>query len=200
MIKNELEEFKGKWSLLGDILQSKETLEEAANRVLQFRTGLEDVYLEEVQTFSKPGRHPLGRVITLAYYSLIKIDDYELNVAKLDLEARWFNIKEIGELAFDHNEILAVCHERLKQRLREQPVGFSLLPRHFTLKQLQNLYETVLEVEFDKRNFRRKLKNMDVLMEKDGIQQDVAHRPAKLYAFDYDKYETLIRKGRHFAI
>lgn len=200
LIKNEIPQFQGKWSLLGDLVRKDETLEDAANRVLEYRTGLKNVYLEEVKTFSQPDRHPLGRVITVANYALIDIDEYELNVEKLDLEAKWFNIKDVGELAFDHNQILETCHKRLQIRLREQPIGFTLLPTHFTLKQLQNLYETVLETGFDKRNFRRKLKGLDVLVELKKIQKDVAHRPAKLYSFDYEKYSELKKKGKHFAL
>ncbi len=200
LIKNEIPQFLGKWSLLGDIVRSEETLEDAANRVLEYRTGLKNVYLEEVSTFSQPDRHPLGRVITVAYYALIEISAYELNVEKLDLEAKWFNIKDVGELAFDHKQILNTCHQRLQRRLREQPIGFTLLPQHFTLKQLQNLYETVLEKKFDKRNFRRKLKGLDILMELEKIQKDVAHRPAKLYSFNHGKYEELRNKGKLFAL
>lgn len=200
LIKNEIPQFLGKWSLLGDIVRAGETLDDSANRVLEFRTGLKDVYLEEVQTFSEPDRHPLGRVITVAYYALIEIDEYELNVEKLDLEAKWFNIKEVEELAFDHNTILTTCQQRLQRRLREQPIGFTLLPHHFTLKQLQNLYETVLETEFDKRNFRRKLKGLDILLELEKTQKDVAHRPANLYSFNYEKYEKLRKKGKYFSL
>lgn len=200
LIKNEIPEFLGKWSLLGDIIKPNECLDESAKRVLEFRTGLQDIYMEEVQTFSKPDRHPLGRVITVAYYALIDIEEFELKEEKFDLEAKWFNIKEVGELAFDHNEILETCKKRLQRRLREQPIGFSLLPDLFTLKQLQNLYEIVLETEFDKRNFRRKLRQLDILLEQGQTQKQVSHRPAKLYSFDYEKYNELRKKGKTFAL
>ncbi len=200
LIKNEVPQFLGMWSLLGDLMKIDETIEDAANRILEYRTGLKDVYLEEVQSFSHPKRHPLGRVITIAYYALIKISDYELNVEKLDLEAKWFNINEIEEMAFDHKNILEVCHKRLQERLKERPVGFSLLPKKFTLQQIQNLYETVLQTELDKRNFRRKLKNLGLLKELEEIETEVAHRPARLYTFDYDKYTEMERKGRRFSL
>lgn len=200
LIKSETKEYKGQWSLLGDLVHPKENLNSAANRVLDKRTGLTDVYLEQVEVFSDPKRHPRGRVVTVAYYSLIKIKDYELNVEKLDLEARWIPIKEVGKLAFDHNEILSTCLEKLQKGLREKPIGFSLLPKKFSLKQLQNLYETILSFDFDRRNFRRKLKSLDVLLELNETQQDVAHRPAKLYVFDKEKYQELIESGKHFHI
>lgn len=200
LIKNEIPQFLGQWSLLGDLLRPDESMSEAAERVLYYRTGMTDVYLEEVQTFSRPDRHPLGRVITVAFYSLIDIDAFHFNVEKLDLEAKWHNIKEVGKLAFDHNEILETCHKRLQIRLREQPIGFTLLPKHFTLMQLQTLYETILETEFDKRNFRRKLKNLDVLMELGFIQSNVSHRPAKLYSFDSGKFEEMRKRGKHFDL
>ncbi len=200
LIKSETPEFEGSWSLLGDLIQANESLKESAARTLAKRTGLSDIYLEQVRAFGIPERHPGGRVITIAYYSLIKVEDYELNIDKLDLEAKWFSINKIGKLAFDHNLILNHCLNKLKRTLREQPIGFSMLPDKFTLKQLQNLYEAVLDVEFDRRNFRRKLKKIDVLLELPETQQDVAHRPAKLYSFDKKKYQSLLKSGKHFSL
>lgn len=200
LIRSETKEYKGQWSLLGDLVHPLEDLNSAANRVLKKRTGLTDVYLEQVEVFSEPSRHPRGRVVTVAYYSLVKIKDYELNIGKLDLETRWVPIEKVKSLAFDHNEILTTCLERLQRGLREKPIGFSLLPEKFSLKQLQNLYETILNFDFDRRNFRRKLKSLDVLLELDETQQDVAHRPAKLYSFDKEKYQGLIESGKHFYI
>ncbi len=200
LIKTETEEFKGQWSLLGDLISPSENLNDAAIRILKKRTGMEDVYLEQVETFGNTSRHPRGRVVTVAYYSLIKIEDYILNIEKLDLEARWHSITEVKHLAFDHYEILHTCYNRLKRGLRERPVGFSMLPKKFTLQQLQDLYEVVLHIKLDRRNFRRKLQAYDILVKLPESQTGVNHRPAKYYAFDQAKYEELIKQGKTFRI
>ncbi|MGA0284435.1 MAG: NUDIX hydrolase [Saprospiraceae bacterium] len=181
---------EAKMSLIGDLVKSYETVDEAANRILEKITGLSDLYLEQVQTFSDPNRHPLGRVISVAYYSLIKTDKYEL-IDKEHKHLRWVPITSTEEMAFDHQQIMNLCYNRLKKRLRERPVGFSLLPKKFTLIQLQRLYEIILGIELDKRNFRRKLKATGLLKDLGEVQQDVSHRPAKLYTFDYERYAEM---------
>jgi len=181
---------EAKMSLIGDLVKSYETVDEAANRILEKITGLSDLYLEQVQTFSDPNRHPLGRVISVAYYSLIKTDKYEL-IDKEHKHLQWVPITSTEEMAFDHQQIMNLCYNRLKKRLRERPVGFSLLPKKFTLIQLQRLYEIILGIELDKRNFRRKLKATGLLKDLGEVQQDVSHRPAKLYTFDYERYAEM---------
>ena len=200
LIKTETEEYKNQWSLLGDLIFPEEDIDTAAIRILKKRTGMEDVYLEQVSSFGKPHRHPRGRVVTIAYYSLIQINDYILNVEKLDLEAKWHSINDVKQLAFDHNEILETCYKRLKRGLRERPVGFSMLPKKFTLQQLQNLYEVVLQLTLDRRNFRRKLQNHNILVKLPESQTGVNHRPAKFYTFDSDKYAIMLEKGKTFSI
>lgn len=191
--------FVGKLSLLGELVNPDETLDEAAHRVLGIWTGQESLYLEEVRTFSNVDRHPLGRVITVAYYSLVEIDHFELSgMNKMNL--KWVDVNSVGDLAFDHTEILNECLDSLQQRLREKPIGFNLLPEKFTLNQLQNLYEVVLGITLDKRNFRRKILSLDVLIDLGEMQQDVAHRPAKLYGFDHDKYAQNRSQGFKFEI
>lgn len=181
---------EAKMSLIGDLVKSYETVDEAANRILEKITGLSDLYLEQVQTFSDPNRHPLGRVISVAYYSLIKTDKYEL-IDKEHKHLQWVPITSTEEMAFDHQQIMNLCYNRLKKRLRERPVGFSLLPKKFTLIQLQRLYEIILGIKLDKRNFRRKLKATGLLKDLGEVQQDVSHRPAKLYTFDYERYAEI---------
>jgi len=191
---------KGKMSLIGDLVKSKETLDEAASRILDQITGLSEVYQEQVQAFSRPDRHPLGRVISVAYYSLIKKDDYEI-IDREHKHLQWVPLAEIDKMAFDHNCIIDVCFETLKKHLREKPIGFSMLPKKFTLIQLQKLYEIILGIKLDKRNFRRKLNNTGLLIDLSEFQVDVSHRPAKLYSFDAAKYEALrSRKGLKFDI
>ena len=180
---------EGKMSLLGDLVKAHETLDQAAARVLEKITGLSNLYLEQVQAFSQPDRHPLGRVISIAYYSLIKKDAYEL-IDKEHKHLQWVPISEISDMAFDHKHIIDACYAQLKRRIREKPIGFSLLPKKFTLIQLQRLYEIILDIELDKRNFRRKLNNTELLIDIGEMQVDVAHRPAKLYSFDHELYES----------
>ncbi len=186
--------FKGYDSLIGELVLKSETLDEAAKRILQYWTGLDNLYLEQVKAFSDPGRHPLGRVISVAYYSLVQIDNYKIDPQLKD-RLRWADVNELGQMAFDHYDILHSCLSTLQKKIREKPLGFSLLPKKFTLIQLQNLYESILSIELDKRNFRRKLTNLGLLIDLDELQQSVNHRPAKLYSFDFEKYRKKKSKG-----
>lgn len=197
-----MDPFIGKYSLVGDLVKQDEDLSEAAQRILGARTGLKDVYLEQVKTFGAPDRHPLGRVVTVAYYSLVKIDQVKVELGKLERGSIWYELHDglPDDMAFDHKLILHECHDRLKRQLREKPIGFSLLPKKFTLNQLQSLYEAVLDIELDKRNFRRKLKNIEVLVDLGETQQDVAHRPASLYSFDHQLYQQRVDAGFHFEL
>lgn len=179
LIKSDLEEFEGLYSLLGDLVRPDEDLEAASYRVLEDRTGLEDVYLEQVYTFGSVGRHPSGRVITTAYYSLIDIKHHKLRLNHNDLH--WHSIKDIKELAFDHRKILDTCLERLRQQAMEYPVVFNLLPEKFSLRELQELYQAILDVDLDRRNFRKKIAIKDWLIDLNQMEDDVPHRPGKLY-------------------
>lgn len=195
--------YRGKWALPGDLVYPNEDLETAAERVLEQLTGLRGVYLEQVRAFGAVDRHPLGRVITIAYYSLIKISDYIVTPASFAQSAKWHNISEVSaDLAFDHNEILESCLHALRQKVRNEPVGFELLPPKFTLTKLQMLYEAILHPEksMDKRNFRKKMLSMNVLVECEEVQEGVAHRPAKLYQFDRERYARFVAEGYSFDI
>lgn len=187
LIKSDLKQYKGKWSLLGDIVRPDEELDEAAYRVLKQRTGLDDVYMEQVQTFGALHRHPIGRVVTVAYYSLVNIEQHKLT--KVDYELHWHPVKELKQMAFDHKEILDACYQRLQQRVQQHPAGFNLLPKKFSLRELQNLYEAILDIKLDRRNFRKKFFSMGLLVDLDEMEDDVPHRPAKLYKFNFEKYD-----------
>lgn len=200
LIKRGASPFKGKWALPGDLVFPEEELEHAAGRVLEELTGLDNVYLEQVRTFGSVGRHPLGRVITIAYFSLIKISDYNLNASSFAKKAKWHSVSKVKDLAFDHNQILDACVQRLKRRVRGRPIGFELLPPKFTLTELQHLYEAILDTDLDKRNFRKKILSMDLLVDLKELQAGVAHRPAKLYQFDKEKYEQFVSKGYVFDL
>ena len=192
LIKSDLKSFEDKWSLLGDLVNNREDLDQAAYRILKERTGLDDVYLEQVKTFGEVSRHPAGRVVTIAYCSLINIQHHQIKI--LDNELHWHRVTTLTEMAFDHKKILDICYEWLQKRIQEHPLGFSLLPKKFSLRELQNLYEAILNVKLDRRNFRKKFFSMDLLEDTDELEIDVPHRPGKLYRFNYDKYQKKERK------
>jgi 8-oxo-dGTP diphosphatase len=192
LIRSDVDEFKSKMSLLGDLLHPEEDLDIAANRVLKKRTGLNSLYLEQVHTFGGVKRHPAGRVVTVAYCSLINIQHYKLEVT--DNELNWHDVDKVKDLAFDHQQIFETCHQWLQKRVQEHPLGFSLLPKKFSLRELQNLYEAILGVELDRRNFRKKFQAMGLLIDINEMEKDVNHRPGKLYKFDYNKYNKSAKR------
>ena len=192
LIRSDLKKYLGKWSLLGDLVFPNEDLDAAAYRILKQRTGLSDVYLEQVHTFGKVDRHPAGRVVTVTYCSLINVQHHKLNI--LDNELHWHDIKMVTDLAFDHQNIFDKCIQQLQKRVQEHPLGFNLLPKKFSLRELQNLYEAILDIKMDRRNFRKKFFSMDFLIDLKEMEQDVPHRPGKLYKFNYEKYEKRKKK------
>ena len=192
LIKSDLEIFNSKLSLLGDIVTNNEELDDAAYRVLKERTGMNDVFLDQVRAFSHPARHPGGRVITVAYCSLLNINHHELKIHDNDLN--WHSLTTVQEMAFDHKEIVDACYRWLQKRIQEHPLGFNLLPDKFSLRELQNLYEAILGIALDRRNFRKKFASMNLLIDLNEMEQDVPHRPGKLYKFNFEKYEKNKRK------
>jgi 8-oxo-dGTP diphosphatase len=192
VIKCNLNEYKGMWSLLGDLVKPDEDIDSASYRILKERTGLEDVYLEQVHTFGKVNRHPGGRVITTAYFSLVNINDVQLKLSENELH--WHPVNEITEMAFDHKNILDTCLERLREKVVDQPVVFNLLPKKFSLRELQSVYEAVLNTELDRRNFRKKFFMMDWLVDLNELEEDVPHRPGKLYKFNSAKFSKKVKK------
>ena len=208
LIQRGSEPFRGKWALPGGFIEMEEDLERAALRELEEETGVRDVFIEQLYTFGKPGRDPRGRVISVAYFALVNSEAHPVTAASDADSAAWFPFSDLPPLAFDHAEILDMAMERLRAKVRYQPIGFELLPEQFTLSQLQQLYESILGVgELNKRNFRHRIKNMSVL-EAVGRQEGVAHRPAMLYRFNKTRYEELLlarqpdllRRGMDFEI
>ena len=200
LIKRGEEPYQDSWALPGYFIYANEDLDVAAKRVLEELTGLKNVFLEQVKTFGKPDRHPFGRVITVAYFSLIKISDYNIQPASIALKAKWHSISKVKKLGFDHMEILDACFQKLKRLVKNRPVGFELLPPKFTLTELQHLYEAILETELDKRNFRKKILSMNLLIDLHEVQEGVAHRPARLYKFDRNKYNKFLAEGFSFEV
>lgn len=189
LIRSDLKKYKGKWTLLGDLVRPDEDLDSAAYRILRQRTGMSDLYLEQVCTFGKVDRHPAGRVVTVAYCSLINVHHHRLRI--LDHELHWHHVDSLKdkELGFDHELIFETCYAWLQKRVQEHPLGFNLLPKKFSLRELQNLYEAILNKKLDRRNFRKKFFSMDFLVDTGEEEQGVPHRPGKLYKFDFEKYE-----------
>jgi 8-oxo-dGTP diphosphatase len=186
LIRSDLKKYQGKWSLLGDLVQPNEDIDDAAYRILKQRTGLDDLYLEQVHTFGSVSRHPAGRVVTIAYCTLINVQHHKLKIKENELH--WHDIQNVTEMAFDHQVIFNDCLQQLQKRVQEHPLGFNLLPKKFSLRDLQNLYEAILNIKLDRRNFRKKFLSMDFLIDLNEMEQDVPHRPGKLYRFNYDKY------------
>lgn len=192
--------FEGKWALPGGFVHEDESLDDAARRELWEEAGVKTTYLEQLYTFGRVDRDPRFRVVTVAYFALVKLTEHKPRAATDAKNAAWFPISDVPTLAFDHDKILERALTRLKAKVRYQPVGFELLPEKFTLTQLQRLYETILERPLDKRNFRKKIIKMELLKELDEIEKDVAHRAARLYQFDAKRYERLSRKGFNFEL
>jgi 8-oxo-dGTP diphosphatase len=200
LIERVLEPFKGKWALPGGFVRVEETLDEAARRELAEEAGLTDVFLEQLYSFGELDRDPRERVVSVAYYALVKLAAHDTKAATDAADARWFPISKVPKLAFDHTDIFATALARLKGKVRYQPIGFELLPPKFTLSQLQHLYEAVLETELDKRNFRKKVLSFGLLVPLKETQMAGRHRPAQLFRFDADKYEKLKKKGFNFEL
>ena len=156
--------------------------------------------LEQLYTFSAVDRDPRGRVVTVAYFALVKLNEHIPHAATDARNAAWFAVSDLPKLAFDHKKIFKMGHERLRAKVRYQPIGFELLPQKFTLTQLQSLYETILDLKLDKRNFRKRLLAMDILIETDEVEKDVAHRAARLFKFDKNTYRKAFKNGLEFKL
>ncbi|HRW47488.1 MAG: NUDIX hydrolase [Caldilinea sp.] len=185
LIRRANDPYKGKWALPGGFVGEQENLYDAALRELKEETNVSNVYLEQLYTFGEPGRDPRARVITVAYFALLSAEEVaqqEVHGASDAGEARWWDIYDLPELAFDHQRILDYALQRLRWKLEWTALGFLLLPSEFTLSELQKVYETILNEPLDKRNFRRKILTADVL-EPTGNMRAGDHRPAKLYRF-----------------
>jgi len=199
LIKRKFDPCKGEWSLMGGFLNKDESIDAAAERVLQDLTGLENVYMEQIGIFGELDRDPGERVLSAAYYALINIDDYDKKLAASH-NAVWVPITEIPDLIFDHNKMVRIAQKQLKRKAAVEPIGFNLLPELFTLPQLQSLYEAIFGDTLDKRNFRKKVLAMDVFEKTDEKDKSNSKRGAFYYRFDYDKYTQLVQNGLRFAL
>lgn len=197
--KRQFEPARGEWSLFGGFVQDGESLDEAANRILYQLTGLQKIYMEELQAYGEVDRDPAGRVVSVAYYSLIPAKEFK-EASNNRYGATWVSLEALPRLIMDHNQMVAKGLRRLKRRAASQPIGFELLPRDFTMPQLQALYEAIYQVELDKRNFRKKIMAMDVLIKLDAKDKSSSRKGAYLYRFDRHKYRKLVEAGDNFTI
>lgn len=197
LIKRGFEPKKGKWSLMGGFVDKHESTDEAAIRVLSQLTGMTNIYMEQLYCFSKVNRDDAGRVISIAYFALINIEDYNAQLQQ-EHEARWFALDKIPVLIFDHKAMVALAKERLQQKASHHPIGFELLPSKFTLPQLKNLYEAIFEEQLDKRNFTRKILSLGILNKLKEKEKASSRKGAFYYVFDKSKYNKLNNEGLKF--
>lgn len=199
LIKRKFEPCKGCWSLMGGFVGAGESLDQAAYRILEELTGLQDIYLEQLYTYGEVNRDFDARVISVAYYALININKYDEELGRKH-GAEWFSIDEIPPLIFDHDAMVLKAMRRLKRKTIVQPIGFELLPEKFTLPQLQRLYEAIHQQKLDKRNFRKKILSMGVLTQLDEKDRISSKRGAYLHKFDKEKYDELNKNGNIFVL
>jgi len=199
LVKRNFEPEKGKWSLIGGFLKKDQDLDQAAIRILHHLTGLDDIYLEQFYVFSKVDRDPGERTISVAYYALIDIASHNEELIQLDA-AKWFSLKQAPDLIFDHHRMVELAVSRLKYRAKTEPIGFELLPDKFTMLQLQNLYESVLNEKLDKRNFTSKINALGILVKLDEKDMESSKKGSYLYQFDTDKYNEKLKDGFVFKM
>ena len=193
LVERGIEPFKGRWAFPGGFLKMEESAEVGALRELKEETGLKDAYIKQFHTFSEPNRDPRERVVTIAYYALVRMQ--EVKGGDDAAKAEWFALDKVPALAFDHDLILRVALKELRKQIHFEPIGFELLPEKFTIKELQLLYEAILDVKFDRRNFYNKMKHLEILTQLDETVFNSPKKEAYLFKFNPDKYEELKQKG-----
>lgn len=202
LIQRKYEPYKNNWAIPGGFVLEDESLEEAVKRELVEETGITVNYLEQLYTFGEPKRDPRQRIIAVAYFGLVKASQYQELKASTDAEnAKWFSIKKLPTLAFDHKQILQVAIERLRAKVRYQPVGFELLDKKFPFSDLEKLYTALLDKEINRRNFSKKILSFDFLEETGELSKSEGKgRPSKMYQFNQKRYKELLKEGFHFEI
>jgi ADP-ribose pyrophosphatase YjhB (NUDIX family) len=199
LIKRSFEPAKGKWSLAGGFVNEKESLSEAASRILYNLTGLRNVYMEQSCTYGEVMRDPGARVVSTAYSALIKIQDIDLELRERN-GAHWQSVSRLPELIFDHRNMVEKALEDLQMQVKIKPVGFELLPEKFTLVQLQDLYEAIYMRAIDKRNFRKKILTMNILERLDEKEKETSRKGAYYYTFIRERYEAFRKNGFFFSL
>lgn len=198
LVKRGIEADKDTWSLMGGWLQPQETLQQAADRILWELTGLKGVYLEQLNTFGDPLRDPIERTVSVAYFALINVPDYDALISD-NYDAQWFSLKELPDMLFDHYDMVNMAIERLRYKAAFHPIGFELLPEKFTMPQLQNLYEAIYGKEMEKRNFSRKIMSTKLLIKLKEKQKGGSKKGAYLYKVDMDRYKSMMNSFLNFV-
>src|SRR4030042_3512226 len=199
LLKRDFEPAKGQISLIGGFVREDESLDEAAARILHELTGLKDIYLEQLYSYGEVNRDPGERVISVAYCALLKILSLDNEYVEQH-GARWCTISECPTLIFDHAQMIEKAMRRIQRRAKNRPIGFELLPEHFTIPQLQKLIEAIYQRKLDSRNFRKKLLAMNILKKFNTKDKSSSKRGAYLYSFDKKKYNKLLKDGFHFDL
>jgi 8-oxo-dGTP diphosphatase len=200
VIERGAEPHLGLMALPGDLVYPNEAVQSAASRVLKDLTGIQHLSLVQTNSYGQVDRHPIGRVVTVGYYTLINVDQYQPLANSWADNVYWLNINDLPGLAFDHTKIVSDALSILRERVRHQPIGFELLPQKFTLGEMQSLYEAILDEKYDKANFRKRILSMGLLKDLNELQTDVPHRPGRLYSFERSTYESLKAKGFSFGL
>jgi len=200
LIQRKLEPFKGQWALPGGFIAMDEDLEESARRELAEETGVKDLYLEQLGTYGQPGRDPRERVITVAYFAIVNLYEHEVQADTDAEQAAWFPVENLPKLAFDHKMIMDRALTRLQNKISYKPLVFEFLPKKFTIRQLQHIYETILCKNLDKRNFRKKILKPGLIIALEEYDIDLSTRAAQLFSFDRERYLELEKDGFEFGI
>ena len=196
LVNRKKKPFKEAWALPGGFVDVEETFEQTVSRILVIKTGLTDLFLEQLYSFNALERDPRGRVISVAYFALVNPRNYQLVNGLANNDTQWFSYAELpSDLAFDHGDIIKVAHERLQNKLRYQPIGFNLLDKTFTLPELQRLYETILDKTIDRRNFRKKILELGIIKSTGERCEGTPNRQPDIYAFDKVRYDVLLKEG-----
>jgi 8-oxo-dGTP diphosphatase len=201
LIKRKIEPFKGEWAIPGGLVENSESLEQAVQRELKEETGVSINYLEQLYTFGEPNRDPRNRVVSVAYFGLVKPSAFRLEADTDAEDAQWFSIKNLPKLAFDHKTILEAAIKRLKAKITYEPVGFELLEKKFPFSELEKMYSALLDRPVDRRNFKKKIMRFGFLEETNEKQKlKGAGRPGPLYKFNEKKYFELVKTGINFDV
>lgn len=199
LFKRKIEPFKNEWSVIGSFMKPDESAEKAAVRVLEEYTGLEEIFMEQLGCYSEVLRDPGDRVVSQAFFTLIRLDEKKEQTVETH-EAKWFDLEEVPDLILDHNLMIRDALDKLKRKARYRPIGFELLPKKFTLPQLQKLYEAIYQQSFDSRNFRKKILSLQVLKKLDEKDKSTSRKGAFLYTFNKRKYQSMVEKGGQFMV
>jgi len=200
LIKRKLEPFQKMWALPGGLVLNGESLDDAVKRELKEEAGIDVNYLEQLYSFGQPDRDPRNQVVSVSYFGLVRPQDYQLSAQTDAEDVAWFNIKKLPRLAFDHRKIIDLAIKRLRGKITYEPIGFELLDKKFPFSDLEKLYQTLLDQDIDRRNFKKKIASLDILEELAETVQRGAGRPARLFKFNKKKYFELKEKGYNFDI